>query len=169
MHFLSSEQSRKWCESAAPFGKDGLPLLPHSDTHHVRVALPTDCAALLPFCRGLVRSLEPYRLCLLWVTESEIWDSGANWHLYYRLRQSYGDGRLVREAPGHLFLARETADFTTFVEVSILCGFDAHLITDTTGYTRAFVSHDEFVEFSANSDNPDLVKAFAARVHESTA
>jgi len=42
-----------------------------------------------------------------------------------------------------------------------LFGFDAHLIPDVTGYSRAFVSHDEFVEYSAKDANRELVKAFA--------
>ena len=50
----------------------------------------------------------------------------------------------------------------SFIQIAVLAGFDAHLITDPTGYSRAFLSHDEFVEFGANDDNPELVLEFLA-------
>ncbi|HEY2376026.1 MAG TPA: hypothetical protein VGH98_08640 [Gemmatimonadaceae bacterium] len=51
----------------------------------------------------------------------------------------------------------------TFVQVGILCGWDIHLIP-LVGYNRAFVSHDEFVEFCADDANGDMVHQFAAEL-----
>jgi hypothetical protein len=48
--------------------------------------------------------------------------------------------RQLNEAPGHVFLAHELADFVTFIEVAALSGFDAHLVTDSTACARAFIS-----------------------------
>jgi hypothetical protein len=42
---------------------------------------------------------------LVWITEWFIWGSSENWNLYYKLRQSYGDLRLLPEAPGIRFSA----------------------------------------------------------------
>jgi hypothetical protein len=50
----------------------------------------------------------------------------------------------------------------SFFQIAVLAGFDAHLITDPTGYSRAFLSHDEFVEFSADEGNEELVKEFVS-------
>jgi hypothetical protein len=77
-------------------------------------------------------------------------------HLYYRLRQSYSDWRLLHEAPGHLFLKHEAVDLVSFLEVGILAGWDMHLLP-TNGYGRAFVSHDEWVAFASDANNPQLV------------
>ena len=44
---------------------------------------------------------------MLLLTEWGIWKSSENEHLYYRLRQSYGDCRFYYEAPGHVFLEHE--------------------------------------------------------------
>ena len=71
-----------------------------------------------------------------------MWPSSENWHLYYRLRQSHSDHRLIHEAPGHLFLEFEEADLVSFLEVGLIAGWDMHLIP-TVGYGRVFVSHDE--------------------------
>jgi len=65
--------------------------------------------------------------------------------------------------PGHrgarraLFLDYEAGDLVSFLQVAILCGWDAHLLP-TAGFARAFVSHDEFIRFW--SDDPALVEAF---------
>jgi len=84
-------------------------------------------------------------MCLLWVTDFGIFPSNENYHIYYRLRQSYGDVRLLDEAPGHLCLDYERAEVVTLVHLCILFGWDVHLIP-SVGYGRAFVCHDEWVE-----------------------
>ena len=77
--------------------------------------------------------------------------SSQNWHLYYRLRQSYGDQRLVDEAAGHVFLDYEEADFVSFLQIGILAGWDMWLVPQLdygkADTARIFVSHDESVEF----------------------
>jgi len=66
---------------------------------------------------------------------------------------------LLHEAPGHLFLDYEGSDLSSFLQVMILCGWDAHL-QPYAGYARAFVSHDEIVEFASDDNNPNLVAEF---------
>jgi hypothetical protein len=60
-----------------------------------------------------------------------------------------------------LFLDYEGADLVSFIQVGILCGWDMHLIP-TVAYARAFLSHDEYVEFAADDSNPELVEAFTS-------
>ncbi|HXB24656.1 MAG TPA: hypothetical protein VNV25_08015 [Gemmatimonadaceae bacterium] len=151
MHFLTPSECSEW---------DAL--RPRPGAFHAKVAIPRDCTASLRFCQSVERAMRPYRACLLWFTETDIWHSSTNWHLYYRLRQSYGDHRRVEDAPGQVFLDDEAADFVSFFQIAVLAGFDAHLITDPTGYSRAFLSHDEFVEFSADEGNEELVKEFVS-------
>jgi len=111
----------------------------------LRCAFPPSFSQLLWFARTIEAALQPRQACLLWVTDSGIFSSNENNHLYYRLRQSYGDTRLLREAPGHLCLDFERPEVVTLVHVCILFGWDAHLIP-AVGCGRAFVSHDEWVE-----------------------
>jgi hypothetical protein len=118
---------------------------------------------LTAYCQQLEQALRPREACVLWVTAWGIWRSSEILHLYYRLRQSYGDQRLLDEAPAHLFLDYESADLVSFLEVGMICGWDMHLIP-IVGYARAFVSHDEYVEFAGSGSNPDLVHEFAAQV-----
>jgi hypothetical protein len=153
MHFLTSSECDEW---------DAL--RPRLGALHAKAAIPRDFTASLRFCQAVERAMRPYRACLLWFTETDIWPSSTNWHLYYRLRLSYGDHRRVEDAPGHVFLDDEVADLVSFLQIAMLAGFDAHLITDPTGSSRAFLSHDEFVEFYAGEGNEELVNEFLSLI-----
>lgn len=161
MRFLTPDEARSRCGEIVRLDAHGLPLRPDREALHARAPLP-GIPELTSFCRQLERALQPREACLLWVTDRGVWSS-EHLHLYYRLRQSYGDQRLLDEAPAHLFLDYEAADLVSFLAVGILCGWDMHLIP-FVGYARAFVSHDEYVQFSADEANPDLVHEFAARI-----
>ncbi len=94
----------------------------------------------------IARSVEPFDQCLMWVTTWGVWPSSENLHLFYRLREGYGERRPLHEAPGHLFLTHEGADLATFVQLGLLFGWDFYLVPGPN-YATAFVSHDEFLEF----------------------
>jgi hypothetical protein len=102
---------------------------------------------------------------LLWITECGIWPSSENWHLYYKLRQAYGDQRLLHEAPGHLFLEHEAEELTSFLQVATLNGWGGYVLTDAN-YVNALFSHDEYIDFFAdNNDNLTQVRDALATVH----
>jgi len=162
MRFFTPAESKTWCEKCEVRLTDrGAPERPSTQRHHVRLDIPQSFTRLTWFCQHLERSLQPRDTCLMWVTDWGVWGSSENLHLYYRLRQSHGDLRLLHEAPGHLFLSYEAPDLVSFLQVGIICGWDIHLVP-TVGYARAFLSHDEYVEFASDDSNPDLVKEFAA-------
>ena len=85
---------------------------------------------------------------LLFVTEWGIWPSSENWHLYYKLRQTYGDNRLLLDAPGHLFLEHEAEDLASFLQLSMVNGWGGYILTEAD-YLNAFFSHDEYIDFYA--------------------
>ena len=88
--------------------------------------------------------IEPFDHCLLWVTEWGVWHSSENWHLFYRVRESYAERRRLHDAPGHLFLEHEAVDLATFVGLALLSGWDFYILPDTA-YANVFVSHDGFL------------------------
>jgi hypothetical protein len=97
---------------------------------------------------------------LLWITEWSIWPSSENWHLYYKLRQTYYDQRLLHEAPGHFFLEHEAEDLASFLQIAMLNGWGGYLLTEYDD-VDAFFSHDEFIDFFAERDESlaDVQKA----------
>jgi hypothetical protein len=121
--------------------------------NHVRIKYPSQPHQVF-FVAHQIASLLTYRLpVLLFVTEWGIWPSSENWHLYYKLRQSYSDNRLLQDAPGHLFLEHEMEDLTSFLQLSMLNGWGGFVLTEAN-YVNAFFSHDEYIDFFAeHSEN----------------
>jgi hypothetical protein len=112
----------------------------------------------------LAKSMSIREPILLWITEWGIWPSSENWHLYYRIRQSYGDQRLLHEAPGHLFQNYEMDDLATFLQLAMTNGWGGHILPASPHTGSAFFSHDEYIDFYT-PDQPyflaDLQKHFA--------
>jgi hypothetical protein len=158
MRFLAPDECRTWCSARIDLEPEGTPQRPSAVALYARVPASNEMA----FCQRLEQALQPRDACLLWVTSWGVWRSSENLHLYYRLRQSYSDQVLLHERPGHLFLDYEVPDLVSFLQVGLLSGWDMHLIP-AGGYARVFVSHDGYVEFAADTSNPDLVQEFAAR------
>ena len=161
MRFLTAVEAKARCGDIVSFDAMGRPLRPDREPLYVHAPIP-GVPALTSFCQRLERALQPREECLLWVTDWGVWRSSENLHLYYRLRQSYDDHRLLDEAPAHLFLDYEAPDLVSFLQVGILCGWDMHLIP-FVGYARAFVSRDEYVDFAADESNATLLQEFAAQ------
>jgi hypothetical protein len=160
VRFLSPDETRAWAANLdiELGGSDRTPETELKHMHQVRFLLPQTPGQVAWLCQFISSCLTPRANCLLWISEWGVWPSSENWHLYYRLRQSYGDQRLVQEAPGHLFLDYEEADLVSFLELGILNGWDMHLLpvlnyggSDTA---RAFVSHDEWVLLSHRETAP---------------
>lgn len=108
-----------------------------------RLRYPDEPHKMFYIAHWIATNLTYRQPALLWITEWGIWPSTENWHLYYRLRQTYRDRRLLHEAPGHLFLGHEAEDLASFLQLAMLNGWG--------GYVNLFFSHDEFIDFF--SDN----------------
>ena len=157
LRYLTSSECAEWRgRFGIGLGADSLPASPPENVGQIYLGLP-DTPGRLPWLyRFISDALKPRGECLLWVTDFGIFPSCENQHLYYRLRQSYGDHRLLREAPGHLFLEYEDADLVSFLQLGIVHGWDMHVLPDL-GYgemdtARAFVCHDEWIALHHRQD-----------------
>ena len=146
MHFLTSEECKHWLSGRWQ---------PTLDRANSKLALPYPKAPsrVLYVSQWLASELAHRRPVLLWVTESDI--SLSNWHLYYRLRQSYGDYRLLDDAPGHLCLDYESEDLASLLQLTMLNGWDALLVPELDYVSLAF-SHHNFI--NVFSDDGRLVE-----------
>jgi hypothetical protein len=143
MVYLTAAECLAWCvekELHVPWRTKGADTMPRA-----RFDLPGTIESALAVSRQIAEAIGPWRACLLWVTAWDIRRSSENLHLYYTLRRSYGDRRLIPDAPGHLFLSHENHDLVSFVELALLFGWDAYVLTDSK-YGKAFISHDSWVE-----------------------
>ena len=159
MQVLTNEEAAAWARGRTllmPFGDrpERQPRLPS-----LRFALPQPAHRLFAFSSYVASAITSGDSCLVWITEYGVWPSNENTHLYYRLRESYGDHRLLHEAPAHLCLKHEAADLITVLQLALLFGWDAYLLPESD-HVAAFCSHDEFVEWYSRS--PDQLAEFQA-------
>ncbi len=146
MRFYTNEESESWLSERQRQKPDSRPGM-----HVERINYPREPYRVFFIAHWIAIELTHRRPALLWITEWDIWPSSENWHLYYKLRQTYGDPRLLRDAPGHLFLEHETEDLASFLQLSMLNGWGGYILTDAN-YVNAFSSHDEYIDFYAEND-----------------
>jgi hypothetical protein len=147
LRFYTEQECEDWLRVQELLKPDTVP-----GAHKERVLYPPEHYRIFYVARRIATSLMYRRPTLLWITEWGIWPSSENHHLYYRLRQTYSDNRLLQEAPGHLFLEHETEDLASFLQIAMLNGWGGYVLTEA-GYVNAFFSHDEFIDFFAEVDD----------------
>lgn len=153
MRFYTQSECEDWLSDKQRQLPNAIPGI-----HGARILFPPKPHRFFYFAHWIAQSLSFREPVLLWTTEWGIWDSSENGHLYYRLRQSYGDHRLLWEAPGHLFLGYETEDLTSFLQLAMLNGWGGYVLSQAN-YVNAFFSHDEYFDFFAqNVDLEDFLK-----------
>jgi hypothetical protein len=159
MRFYSEKECAEWLSGRERRKPDEMP-----DVHAEQIHYPEKPHLIRSWARWIATSLSYQRPALLWITEWGIWPSSENWHLYYKLRQTYGDFRLLHEAPGHLFLEHEAEDLASFLQLAMLNGWGGYVLMQAD-YVNAFFSHDEFVTFYAESEErlAGVRKAFPPR------
>lgn len=151
MIFLTNDDCIELCRNRSiNLNNKNQPDLSGAD--YLKFSYPRQAYKYYTLCRQLVAVCSPFTSFLLWVTEFEIWPSSENLHLYYRLRQSYGDIRLISEAPAHYFLKHEQEDLISFIHLGLLFGWDMYLLPDSD-YVKAFCSHDEWLSLHTNNKN----------------
>jgi hypothetical protein len=152
MRFYTKDECEEWLVGRGRVKPNAIP-----EIHRAHVHYPTKTHRIFYLAHWIGSSLLYRDDALVWITESGIWGSSENWHLYYKLRQSYGDLRLLHEAPGHLFLGDESEDLTSFLEIAMLNGWGGYILT-AANYVNAFFSHDEYIDFFATQGELALLE-----------
>jgi hypothetical protein len=153
MRFYTKEECETWLS-----GRERVLLDATSGIQTERLNYPSEPHRIFFIARWIATTLTFQRPSLLWITEWGIWPSSENWHLYYKLRQTYGDHRLLHDAPGHLFLEYESEDFASFLQIATLNGWGGFVLTEAH-YVNAFFSHDEYIDFFAEyTENLDKIR-----------
>jgi len=133
MRTFTAAECRGWCaERGVELTDRGVPVRVPNGYWHSTYSLPSKTSELLWFCRLVEDYMQPRSKCLLWITAWGIWPSSENLHLYYRLRETYGDRRLLEDAPGHLFLEHERTDLVSYLQLGITFGWDMYVLATGT-------------------------------------
>ncbi len=147
MRFYSPEECEEWLRAQQRCKPDVQP-----EVRVERVVYPAEPYRIFFVAHWIAQTLTYQKPTLLRVTEWGIWPSSENWHLYYKLRQTYADQRLLHEAPGHLFLEHETGDLASFLQIAMLNGWGGYMLTEAD-YVNMFFSHEEYLDFFAQRDD----------------
>ena len=147
MRFITANEAKT--KLAAVAGASGFPVVPGPGQMDRRIGFESSPASTYPgLAREIVTALDHFEWAVLWVTEAGVWPSSENLHLYYRLRQSYGDTHLLEEHPAVIALNHEAVDLVSFLHLGMLFGWDMYLAT-SHDYGRAFISHDGWCVISS--------------------
>ena len=146
MRFYTNEEWETWLTDRHRQKPDAP-----SGVHVERIDYPREPYRAFFIAHWIATEWTYRRPALLWITEWDIWPSSENWHLYYKLRHTYGDLQLLKDAPGHLFLEHEAEDLASFLQLSMLNGWGGYVLTEAD-YVNAFFSHDEHIDFYAEND-----------------
>jgi hypothetical protein len=146
LRFYTKEECETWLSDRQRQKPDLMPIV-----RAERIEYPPAPHQVFFFAHWVASELTYRKPALLFITEWGIWPSSENWHLYYKLRQTYGDNRQLHEAPGHLFLEHEAEDLASFLQLSMLNGWGGYVLTEAN-YVNAFFSHDEYVDFFGDKD-----------------
>lgn len=147
MRFLSVDEARNLAKRFAANGQAELgPYAYVSGYPSLQVAFEGEKPGrFFWLAERVVESLEYFDWCMLWVTQTGVWGSAENVHLFQALRRSYGSHHDIDESPALRCLRHEKVDLVSFLHVGMLNGWDMLLLT-SHDYGRAFVSHDGWVE-----------------------
>jgi hypothetical protein len=143
VRFLSPSESEQWLRDRNRQKPNVV-----AGANRAHFAYPQAPGRIRFLSHWIATSLTHEMSALLWITEWGIWPSSENWHLYYKLRQSYADQRLLEQAPGHLFLKHEMEDLASFLQLAMLNGWGGYVLTEAD-YVNIFFSHDEYFDFFA--------------------
>jgi hypothetical protein len=145
---LTKEEADAWC-AAVIWPRD--PKNPPKKVFGISAGIPANFTQSFWLSGALASCLNEFNSCLLNVTTWGVWSSSENLHLFYRLRETYGERRLLDEAPGHLFQKFERPELVSFIQLAVLFGWDFHL-HPSPSFIRGFVSHDEWFELYATDE-----------------
>ena len=162
MHFWTLEEAKRWLPAIdfgpQPLEHAGCPERPF----HLRGDFGGLPSTRLPgVLTGAVEAVGACEWWLMWMDVGPAQWTGGNTHLYYRLRQSYQDFRLLDEAPCHVFDRHEWPDLLTFLQVGVLNLWNIHVVTDLDR-GRLFVSHGEWLNATSIDDMAQLRAALAS-------
>jgi len=109
--------------------------------------LPEDSGAKVAIARTIATTFLDVGPTVLWINETGIWPSAEHMDLFSRYRLSYGERRVLSDAPIYIF--ESIADKDAFISVLCLSLFFIWGVEITDlGRTRALtISHDEWLEY----------------------
>jgi hypothetical protein len=140
MDVLTRSEAEMWCRTHRLMLNDRhRPLRPDRAEGF---DIPQDAGQRIALVSGHFKDRSFGTTSLVWFTEWGIWPSSERQHIFYRFRASYGETRLLVDAPAHLLGANEREDMLSFVTLGVLFLWDVYVVADDASAVLHY-SHDE--------------------------
>lgn len=157
MRFLAVNECWEWCRAhGVALDAQDRPVFDPTLAHRARLTYveePGHGVAVRPEVLAAIQdALGRWDECLLWVTLWGVWPSTENWPVYYGLRGNLGERRSLDEAPGHLGAsAGDRQQLAAFLRLILNHAWEGYVFAarGAETYTRAFISHDEWVSLAS--------------------
>ena len=158
MEFLERSGICEWAEERGLARDDGFNLrLPDWPVvHHGTYAHGSRSGEERAAAEDLVRALEPWDECLVWINGWGVWPSGENWPQFYSWRGARDEKRSLEVAPGHRFDRDEGELLTELLTLIMENAWDTEILCSraaTAEIVRGTISHDEWYEVRGAPDS----------------
>ena len=141
MKVLSREEANLWCsQNEVALSDRGLP--ERSDAT-AKFKIPEDAGKRVHLVSQGMTAFSDSPHFLVWFDDWAVWPSGQRMHIFDRFRMSYGENRLLKDSPGHVFGDNEIEDAISFVTLAVLFLWDCYVVAPKRD-KLLFFSHDEF-------------------------
>lgn len=159
MFFMSRDEAARWAQAQGLVAESLAGDVVDSNAKgSIRVDYGEQVSSYALACR-LAQAMGNVPEVCLWVTEYGIWPSVENLHLYYKLRECYGDHRNLSEAPAHKFLSFERADLTSFLQLFLEFRWGGRIISSPC-WTTVHVSHDGWFAVETEERRAEITALF---------
>jgi hypothetical protein len=89
----------------------------------------------------------------IYVSGWGVWGSSENLDLFYGYRRSFGENRLLIEAPVHVFERSEENTFVSILSMAFYFLWDVWVF-DIEGKALIRISHDEWLQIRTDDEDP---------------
>jgi hypothetical protein len=120
--------------------------------------LPEDTGKKTVLARALASLVTGTQQGALWITDWGAFQSCQNVELFYGYRRSFGENRLLIDAPFHVFSASDTKTLECLLDLTLYFYWDSILLDASKGLIVT-TSNDEFVDvYAQNSTKLEEVR-----------
>jgi hypothetical protein len=116
--------------------------------HEVAYLLPSDTGKKTALARTLVGLLRVQSPGLFWITATGIWPTSENMALFDGFRKSFGENRILHNAPGHVFSGSDLRGVECLLGLALYFYWDSILFEVPAGIAVE-TSHDEYISVHA--------------------
>lgn len=130
--------------------------------------IPGDSGEKTFFARYIADVLKAFDEAIVWIDEFMVWPSAENWPLFHGFRRSFGETRVLIDAPGHLVTPADSDAVFSLLSMVLYFVWGA-IAAPGSGDLLIRISHDEMADIYLNRDldlGPTLGSALIALANE---